>query len=744
MASNAPRPDGFSRRRFISLGAGALGLAAGASLLPPSLQSALASPAPPGGLDSVEHVVLIMQENRAFDHYFGTMRGVRGFGDPNALRLRTGRTVFEQPDRGEVVTPYPIRGSAQTQQMDTQNVDNLAHDWADGQQAVAGGWHDGWIPAKSAATMAHYERQDIPFQFELAESFTICDAYHCSSPTATGPNRNFWVSGYTGFEEDGSRAVTNAMYLPWHAGYTWPTVPERLEAAGVSWNNYQEWDNYDDNNLEGFLSFKRLVHRVFQHPALVPHQFPSLSYLYKALPSLPTDVQETVLRGLDDAVSRLGPADQSLFNRGLRRGRPGTLAKQFRQDIEAGTLPQVSYVVAPTADCEHPSESSPAAGAALLYDILDALGSNPETWAKTAIFLNYDENDGYFDHVPPPLPPRDIAEEHVGAEPLGLGPRVPLIVISPWTVGGFVCSQTFDHTSITQFLERRFGFTQPEITQWRRTVAGDLTSAFDFASPRSRPSATQPAAAPPLTPRWFPSPPETQRMPLQENGTRPARALPYQADAHAVLDPAARTLAVELANAGAESAHLALYPYAGEFELPQHFDVLGAQTATVAVPGDEYSLIVLGPNGFRREFDGAVAGSAAALEVRSRIDAGARTLRVTVRNPTDSPLTVRLRAGGQELGANSVGAGSESSWSVPSAQGWYQAELAVDGDETFRRKWMGHIENGAESSTQSPVEVTATGDLTWSGPAPATGLDAALGSLDPALVAGVSGIFGSA
>lgn len=738
--SGTSQPGGMSRRRFISLGAGALGVAAGASLLPPSLQAALATPAPAGGLESVEHVVLVMQENRAFDHYFGTMRGVRGFGDPNALRLRTGRTVFEQPDRGEAVTPYPIRGSAQTQQMDTQNVDNLSHDWADGQEAVAGGWHDGWIPAKTAATMAHYERQDIPFHYELAESFTICDAYHCSVPTGTGPNRNYWVSGYTGFEADGSRAVTNASYLPLHAGYTWGTVPERLEAAGVSWQTYQEWDNFDDNNLEGFVSFKQLVARVFAHPVLLPYQFSTLSYMYKALPSLPVDVQDTVLRALDDAVAQLSPADRSLFNRGLRRSRPGTLANQFRADIEAGTLPRVSYVVAPTRDCEHPSESSPAAGASLLYDILDALGSNPETWSKTAIFLNYDENDGYFDHVPPPLPPREIAEEHVGDLPLGLGPRVPMVVISPWTVGGYVCSQVFDHTSVTQFLERRFGFTQPEITGWRRTVAGDLTSAFDFASPRSRPSVQQPAPAPPLTPRWTPAPPAPQTMPLQEKGTRPARALPYQPDAHAVLDVATQTLTVDMANTGAESAHLALFPYAGEFELPWHFDVLGSQTATLPLPSGAYSLIMLGPNGFRREFEGSAAGAAAGLQVRADLRSG--PLRISVHNPAGAAVTVRLRAGGRDIGGGSVGPGAQAAWSVPTTHGWYEAELAVDGDESFRRRWLGHIETGAESVSQTPVVVAATGGLGWSGPPPPSPLDVALGSVDPAIVSGARGIFG--
>ena len=706
----------MSRRRFMALGAGAVGAAAAGSLLPPSLQAALAAPAPPGGLDSIEHVVLLMQENRAFDHYFGTLRGVRGFGDPNALRLRTGRTVYEQPDRESVVVPYPIRGAADAQRMDTQNVDALDHEWAGGQAAVAGGWHDGWIPAKTAATMAHHDRQDIPFQFELAESFTVCDAYFCSVPTSTAPNRNYWVSGYTGFEANGSRAVTNDSYLPWHAGYTWTTVPERLETAGVSWRTYQEWDNFTDNNLEYFDRFKNVVHALLGHPVLVPYQFPTLAALYAALPLLPAGTQDTILRCLDEGVARLDAADRRLYDRALRRERPGTLADVFRADVEAGTLPQVSYLVPSMVDSEHPSGSSPAASATLVYRVLDAIASDPETWSKTAIFLNYDENDGYYDHVPPPLPPRDAADEWVGDKPLGLGPRVPMTVISPWTVGGYVCSQVFDHTSVTQFLEKRFGFTQPEISGWRRTVAGDLTSAFDFATPRARPSLAPPPPAPPLTPRWTPAPPQQQRMPVQENGTRPARALPYQPDADVVLDTGARTLSVRMRNTGAESAHLALYPYAGEFDLPRHYDVRGDGADTVAVPGERYDLTMIGPNGFRREFAGAVGGAAARLEVRTEVNAGARTVKVTAVNHGTAEVAVRV-AGNHDR----VAPGGYAWWTVPSQNGWYDASLTVDEDPSFRRRWMGHIENGAESVTQPPVEVAATGDLTLLPQPPATG-----------------------
>ncbi|MFC4604389.1 phosphocholine-specific phospholipase C [Rhodococcus kronopolitis] len=709
--------NSLTRRRFLTAGAGAAAAVTAASMLPPSLQRAMASPVPPGGIDSIEHVVLLMQENRSFDHYYGMLRGVRGFADPNSLTLRGGASVFEQPGPNGPVLPFPIRDSAAAQRMDSQNVTGLDHSWEGGHQALAGGWHDGWIAAKTATTMAYYDRQDIPFHYELADAFTICDAYHCSVPTSTSPNRNYWVSGYTGFEPVGpnpfgsteelglsgsegapgpeGRAVTNAAYNPWHAGYGWTTVPERLQAAGVTWKTYQEWDNFGDNNLEYFTTFKKVGAHLLGNPGLVPYELQTLAGLYLALPALPPAAQDAALGALTVAVNGLSPADRQLYDRGLYRSRPGTLAAEFRKDVESGNLPQVSYLVPSEVDSEHPSGSSPAASATLLYQVLDAIASDPALWAKTAVIVNFDENDGYFDHVPPPRPPLSVGAEWVAGQPLGLGPRVPMTIVSPWTVGGFVCSQVFDHTSVNQFLEKRFGITQPEIDPWRRTVSGDLTSAFDFANPRARPNVAQPRPTPPLEPRWTPTPPIEQRMPLQENGTRPARALPYQPDAHATVDPGARSLTVHLVNSGAASAHLALYPYAGEFDAPRHYDVLGTTDDTMAVPGPGYNLTLTGPNGFRREFAGSIDGAAAALAVSTRVDASAGALDLTVANPGDRELTVVL--GGQR---RSVAAGGSQSWTVPSTDGWYQATVTVEEDPAFRRRLVGHVENGRGSVSQ--------------------------------------------
>lgn len=290
--------------------------AAGAgTLLPPSVYAALAREPRAGGLRAIKHVVLLMQENRSFDHYYGTLRGVRGFSDRNALR-----GVFDQSG----VLPFPVREAASGR--DIQYIGDLDHSWNGGHSALRGGWNDNWVPAKSAATMAFYTRQDIPFHYELADTFTLCDAYHCSVPSSTSPNRNYWVSGYTGFEPSGGRATGNAAYSEdTHAGYTWKTYPERLEAAGKSWRVYQEWDNFQDNNLEFFVRFKEIARKV------LPAGFKSLDKLY--------GTGDPALIGSID-LSGLSAAEKSLYSRGLHRVQPGGLGRRSaRTSTRAGCPP---------------------------------------------------------------------------------------------------------------------------------------------------------------------------------------------------------------------------------------------------------------------------------------------------------------------------------------------------------------------------------------------------------------------
>ncbi|MEU6945958.1 phosphocholine-specific phospholipase C [Streptomyces sp. NPDC046316] len=689
----------MSRRRVLALGGGALGAAAAGSLLPPSLQEAIAAGPPAGGMSAVRHVVILMQENRSFDHYFGTLRGVRGFGDRNAIELPSGTPVFEQPAAlGRTVLPFPIRGAAETQKKDLQYIGDLDHSWSGGAKAWHDGWMDGWVSAKTAATMAYYDRQDIPLHYELADTFTICDAYHSSTHTSTSPNRNHLWSGWTGYEADGSRAVTNAAYAEGtHPGYPWPTYAERLEAAGRTWKTYTEWENFTDNNIEFFTSFKKIARK-----ALAPtggHTF--MESFYAAVRDTDDAAERArLLAALEDGVATLAPAERSLFERGLRRVETGKLADVFRADVAAGTLPEVSYLVPSAIDSEHPGSSSPIASASLVYKVLDALGSHPDVWRHTVVLINYDENDGFFDHVPPPVPPADNTDERWKGLPTGLGIRVPLLVVSPWSVGGYVCSETFDHTSVIRFLEQLTGIEEPNITPWRRAVTGDLTSAFDFRRAHRQPDVEEPGPIPPFSGRWRPQPPAVQQMPVQEPGTRPARPLPYQPDAQARVTGGALTVA--LANSGKASAHFALYPYAGEFAVPQHRDVRGKAQWAVPLTRDHYRFTITGPNGFRREFEGPAAGGA---DVASHIDHHDRDLHLTVRNTGTATVSFTVRPLGYvdqddlrdwtRTVKVKPGRSRTLVHSAADAHGWYDVEVTAPGG--FRRRLMGHIENGRAS-----------------------------------------------
>ncbi len=128
----------------------------------------------------------------------------------------------------------------------------------------------------------------------------------------------------------------------------------------------------------------------------------------------------------------------------------------FADDIASGQLPQVSWIIAPSFQSEHPSYT-PAAGAELTYSYLKALADHPDVWRKTVFFLNYDENDGFSTTFRRRCRPPGLRDELVGGLPIGLGFRVPMVVISPWRTGGFACGEVFDHTLLIRFIERRFG-----------------------------------------------------------------------------------------------------------------------------------------------------------------------------------------------------------------------------------------------------------------------------------------------
>ena len=462
----------LTRRRFI----GAAAWAAAFAAMPVNVRRVLADPVLP---QPIEHVVLLMQENRSFDHYFGTMPGVRGFNDPDAMRLPDGSSVFEQPDR-QNPDGYTLPFHLDTYRNSVQKIPSTSHAWSVQHEALNGGRMDRWLPAHRKAdgvngpyVMGYYQREDIPFHFALADAFTVCDAYHCSVLGPTWPNRMMWMTGT--IDPQGANGGPITANVTPRGAYNWTTYPERLEQAGVSWKVYNEIDDYGLNLLEQFGQYRRAA------------------------------------------------KDSSLYRNGIALSPVG----QFENDAREGTLPTVSWILPNAAACEHP-DYRPADGAKYIADRINAIAANPSTWAKTVFILNYDENDGLFDHVVPPLPPANEPGEFVRGMPIGGGYRVPCIIVSPWTVGGWVATDRFDHTSCLQFLEWLTGVREPNISAWRRTTFGDLTSALRL----NQPPGTQPvqfpgvdqevdrANATDLLPKPV-VPASPQAQPVQASGAKP-------------------------------------------------------------------------------------------------------------------------------------------------------------------------------------------------------------------------------
>ena len=490
----SPKETGITRRRLFGSAAATGGMAAASLALPPNVRKALANPPfPPGKgrLSDIKHVVLLMQENRSFDHYFGTLRGVRGFGDPTAIRLPNGRPVWYQPDPSNpdgYLLPYRLN----TQISAAQAVPSLSHAWGPQHSAWDGGKMDNWVPAHQAAdgatngpyTMGYYTREDIPFQYALADAFTLFDAYHCSVMGPTGPNRTMWMSGT--IDPNGLAGGPSLTTSGKNGEFSWMTYPERLQAAGVSWKFYHETSG--NTGINPLLFFKQYS---------------------DAQPGNPLH---------DNAIAN-------------------SPAGSFEYDVAHDQLPTVSWILPLPKFNEHPN-NSPAAGATFVASKIDALASNPEVWAKTVFILSYDENDGLFDHVVPPTPPAGTPDEFVTLTsqtgtagdglPIGLGFRVPCIIVSPWTVGGYVCSELADHTSQLKFLELITGVQEPNISAWRRQTVGDLTSAFRFNQPNLHPPALPDTNAQYNLAQYeianlpMPAQPgQAQSMPVQEPGSRP-------------------------------------------------------------------------------------------------------------------------------------------------------------------------------------------------------------------------------
>jgi phospholipase C len=470
----------------------------------------------PAGSDlgAIEHVVLLMQENRSFDHYYGTFPGVRGFDDHPQGDLKNFAQAWPANSTLEPaghLLPFHL----DTAKTLAECTFDLSHAWTAQHQCWNHGKMDAFVtthtmaqyegPTNGVITMGYYTRQDLPFYYALADAFTLCDGYHCSVLGPTHPNRVFWLSGTNDpAGTAGGPVIITSSSTSVQFSLSWPTMPERLEDKGVSWKVYNPpgAQYLPSSNIGVLISNNILMHfKQYSDPS---------SDLYKKafLSTFPND---------------------------------------FASDVAKGTLPKVSWIVAPTIPKDHSEHppAPPALGEWFTHQVLNALISNPEVWSKTVLFVSYDENDGFFDHVAPPTPPPGTPGEYLTVDPLpataggvagptGLGFRVPLLVLSPFSRGGYVVSDTFDHTSQLRFLETRFGVEVPNLSTWRRETTGDLTSTLHLGSSQTSvptlpatseddPRIAMECAASQLFEVNVPNPPDlaptSQDMPTQEAGS---------------------------------------------------------------------------------------------------------------------------------------------------------------------------------------------------------------------------------
>ena len=685
-----------SRRDFIKLSGASVAAVATSSMFYPSIARALSISANnvQGSIMDVEHIVVLMQENRSFDHYFGTMLGVRGFGDRHPIPTVNDSVwwqEFRSDENNRLLSPYHLDSRIGN----AQRVNGTPHSFNDALDAWDNGRMDSWPTYKEQQSMGYYTETEVPFQFALANAFTVCDAYHCSLHGSTNPNRLFFWTGTNNHPDDPNPPAINNNFDSLgksDEGYQWRTYPERLQEAGVSWRVYQNLpDNFTDNPLAGFVNYRIANEQRGNQPNGAP--YPAWK---------PEDDQFIpLLKGVSNTMPDRGFLDA------------------LREDVAAGTLPQVSWIVAPADFSEHPGPSSPVQGGWYTQEVLDALTSDEELWSKTVLIINFDENDGFFDHLPPPTPPTLLdgeiqggctldtrGEYHTDNRPYGPGPRVPALIVSPWSRGGWVNSQVFDHTSVLRFIEARFGVEEENISPYRRAICGDLSSAFNFNNPNDEqlpnlPKVTKAQAnilvrQQQKLDQLSPPAEDQQQVPRQTMGVRPSRALPYEL--HVNAEQYSDRLSIKMSNTGEQGALLHIYDKLKLDAVPRRYALASQETMeddwSVSTSAG-YDVWLIGPNGYHRSFTGA-GDEESKARVSVCYDLTQPALLLTLTNLMDEPLTLTLDnsvyLGGVmtlELTPNQV---LDQRVELAGQGNWY--DVTVRYGERWQRRYAGRIETG--------------------------------------------------
>ncbi|KAK9456291.1 phosphoesterase family-domain-containing protein [Dipodascopsis uninucleata] len=408
-------------------------------------------------LKDVKHIIMFMQENRAFDHYFGTMAGVRGFKDPNVLIGDNGLPIWYQPaTEAEYLLPFYM-GANSSYKEGIQCADGGSNDWIENHNAWNNGKINGWVTNNSEYAWGHYRRDDIPLHFALADEWTLGDMYSEFVIGPTAPNRAAWVSGnlnigsflgnpesvggpyIENYSTDGEcESDGNVIYDCYPL--TWKTMAENLEDNDISWFVYRDWDSTNDDPFYYFANFL-------------------------------------------DAES-----NSSLAERGISwAGR-----ELFYEQCQNNTLPTITWIIGSFPLSEHPP-NTPHDGGWILESVVNTL-METGLYDESILLISYDETGGWGDHVPPFISPNGTDGEWsvdyrdpTQYVPSGPGFRVPFFAISPWSRGGKVFTEPADHTSQLLFLEEwgkanGYDLTIDNITPWRRAHMSNLVNMFDFQS----------------------------------------------------------------------------------------------------------------------------------------------------------------------------------------------------------------------------------------------------------------------
>ena len=833
-----------SRRDFIKKAAMLSGGAGLLNTLPSSIQRALSiDPAPGSTWLDAEHIVILMQENRSFDHCYGTLQGVRGFNDPRAISLPDKNLVWLQKNEaGETYAPFRLN----IKDTNATWLGSLPHSWTDQVDARNNGKYDKWLISKISGhegyekvplTMGYYNREDIPFYYSLADAFTVCDQNFCSSLTGTTPNRLYlWTGTIREKQNEDSQANVSNSDVGYDKEVNWKTFPERLEENDISWKIYQNeislesgldededaWlANFTDNPIEWFTqynvrfsaSYRKYLQKM---ETVLPGEIKELENKLRSTDDTSKEAEEIKdklnskqtlwqkvqdrQRWSDENFEKLSPRDKNLHTKAFSTNNKephyrelttlrykdgnteremkvpkGDVLHQFREDVNNGALPAVSWVIGSANFSDHPG--APWYGAWYVSEVMDILTKKPEVWKKTIFILCYDENDGYFDHVPPFVTPHpgkpstglvsegiDAAVEYVILEQdlkrtkekyaresaIGLGYRVPLVIASPWSRGGAVCSQVFDHTSILQFMEKFLSnktgkkIEEANISAWRRAVCGDLVSAF---KPYNGEKITVPSSV--IKDSFYESIHKAQfkkdpsgykklteeeikqinknpslLMPRQEKGTRSSCPLPYQlyADGRLSDDRKAFRIKFEASDEifGKQSAGSPFNVYAqlnNDLNIRNYAVAAGDQLEDKwdirEFENSNYHFRVNGPNGFFREFRGNMNDPALDSvceyehkKMNAKKLTGNIELKIINRH-SDHSYTIEIKGNAYKKGKLKKTIGKKDSdreeakilLDLSKSFGWYDFTIKVTGIESFEKRYAGRVETGEFSRT---------------------------------------------